>query len=658
MRTLIAIALLVLVGSGTSWGDDHGNSPLAATPIATDGQLITACIEDAGDMDYFLFHATAGRTYRISTSHPTAEMDSLLYLIEPAGQGILAVDDNSGGETNARIVWTCTQSGIHFLMVRHAQATTGTGCYGLTVSIAQLDDHGNDRLSATPLASGVTAAGYLEETGDVDVFMIQVVQGYEYSIRFTSPGEDSSLSAQVFANGSTAPLATMISRGVTQTDTLDAAASEPLFLFIQSESGEPTGSYIVTIEKGDYADDHANDAAFATPIPVEWTEILGSLEVAGDVDWFQLDARQEAEYTFDLASTNGPGGIKVSIHGPDGQLLQESANTVSGGATQLLWQAPETGTYFLEISSTNGAGIYQLSVSSTLQLESIATYNPSGYSLDIAIVGDMAYLVVGTKGLLILDVSDPADPFEVGSHSTNGYAQAVAVSDHTAYVANRSEGVTLIDVSDPSRPVQIGVFDTPGSAHSITIYNDLVLISDQRGGLQIARIQSDRALVAVSAIDTKGYPAAIAIADPYALVAVGDAGIEIIDLSNPNTPASIGHLDLSGDASDIAVYGHLAYVATGYRGVRIVDVAIPAVPVEVGWISTTGEAIGVLISGSTLFVAEKTAGMSAYSLLDALEPQLIAQVDTPGEATAIAVRNGYVYVADRQEGMLIVQLLQ
>ncbi len=658
MRTIIALLLAALIGSVACWADDHGNSPLAATPIPTDGVLVTACIEEAGDMDYFLFHATAGRTYRIITSHPTAEMDSIVYLIEPDGQGILAVDDNSAGDSNARIIWTCTQSGIYFLMVRHAQATTGTGCYGLSVSIAQLDDHGNDRLSATPLSSGVTAAGYLEEAGDVDVFMIQVAQGYEYAVHFASPGADSTLSALVYANGSNVPIASLSSHGATQTETMAASASEPLFVFVQSESGEPTGSFILTIEKGGYADDHANTAASATPIPVEWTEILGSLEVAGDVDWFQLNARREAEYTLVLASTSGSGGVRLAIHGPDGQLLQESASTISGEPLELAWQAPETGTYFVEISSDTGAGIYRLSVSSTLQLESIASYNPSGYSLDIAVADDLAYLVVGTKGLLILDVGDPADPFEVGSHSTNGYAQSIAVNGKVVYIANRSEGVTIIDVTDPSRPSQIGVFDTPGSAHSLTIHNDLALICDQRGGIQIARIQSGGSLTAVSAIDTAGYPTAIAVLNQLALVAVGDSGLQIIDLSIPDAPITIAQLDLSGDASDVAVYGSLAYVATGYRGVHIVDVDDPQHPTEVGWIGMAGEAVGVLISGSTLFVAEGSEGMSAYSLLDPLEPQLIAQVDTPGEATAIAVSNGYVFVADRQEGLLIVQLLQ
>ena len=655
MRASAIIALLILIGSVICLADDHGNSPLAASPIEADGVLITACIETAGDMDYFLFHATAGRTYRINTSHPTEEMDSMLYLIEPDGQGILAVDNNSGGETNARIVWTCTASGIYFLMIRHAQATTGTGCYGLSASIAQLDDHGNDRFSASPLLSGVTAAGFLEEPGDVDVFMIQVSQGYEYSIEFSSPGEDSLLSAVVFRNGSTESLASLLSNGTTQLDTIEAAASEPLFFFIQSDSGESIGSYILTVEQGGYADDHANSAASATPIPIEWTEIQAVLEVPGDVDWFQFSARQNTDYTFTLNSIVEGIGARLSIHGPDGQLLHEAQ---PGELVEFQWQAPETGTYYLEVSSVSGSGGYQLGITSTLKLEAIGSYNPSGYSLDVEVVDDIAYLVVGTKGLLIIDVSDPADPFEIGSHSTNGYAQAVAVNGTTVFVANRSEGVTVIDASDPSRPLEIGAFDTPGSAHSITVHDDLILISDQRGGLQIARIQANHTLVAVATVDTNGYPAALVILNQVAFVAEGDAGLETIDLSDPTAPISIGRLDLPGDASAIALYNDLAYVATGYRGVRIIDISNPETPAEIGWISTAGEAIEVLISGSTLFVAERTEGMSAYSLLDPVLPQLIAQIDTPGEATAISVLNGYVYIADRQEGMLIIHLLQ
>ena len=105
MKTLSALVFLLLVGFA-ALADDHGDTPLAATPIEPDGTLVTGCVEEAGDMDYFLFHATAGRTYRATTSHSTDGMDSLLYLIGRDGQEILAIDNDSAGDVDARIVWT------------------------------------------------------------------------------------------------------------------------------------------------------------------------------------------------------------------------------------------------------------------------------------------------------------------------------------------------------------------------------------------------------------------------------------------------------------------------------------------------------------------------------------------------------------------------
>ena len=582
-------------------------------------------------------------------------MDSILYLIDRDGLGILAVDDNSAGDTNARIVWTCHTSGIYFAMVRHAQATSGTGCYGLSIFAVLLDDHGNDRLSATSLTAGVEMNGFLEGPGDVDVFMVQLDRGYEYSLQFLSKVEETSLTASVFGNGMTEPMLIVVSAGLSQVEAIPSSSTDTLFIVIEADDAD-TGSYELLIEKGGYADDYGNSAATATPIPTGWSQIQGNLEVVGDVDWFELRARQEADYTFVLSAMQPSSRLRLALRGADGMVLREASIAVSGEAVEINWQAPETGTFFLEVSSANGIDSYELKIASTLQLQALGRFNPSGYSLDVDVVGDIAYLVVGTKGLLVLDVSDPTAPFELGSNSTNGYAQALAVSGNTVLVANRSEGVTVIDVSDPSRPVMTGTFDTPGSAQSITVHEGLVLIADQRGGLQIARLQSGQ-LTAVSSVDTGGYPTAVAAMGSIALVALGDAGLELVDLAEPDEPVSVGHLDVPGDASGVAVFGQLAYVSTGYRGVRIVDVSDVASPIEAGWISTAGEAVSVLVSGNTLFVAERTEGVSAYSLVNPWEPQLVARVDTLGEATALAAMDGYIYVADRQEGMQIMQLL-
>ena len=53
MRTAAVVLVLCAVASMPLRADDHGNSPLVASPIDVGGGLLSACLETGGDMDYF-----------------------------------------------------------------------------------------------------------------------------------------------------------------------------------------------------------------------------------------------------------------------------------------------------------------------------------------------------------------------------------------------------------------------------------------------------------------------------------------------------------------------------------------------------------------------------------------------------------------------------
>ena len=59
---------------------------------------------------------------------------------------------------------------------------------------------------------------------------------------------------------------------------------------------------------------------------------------------------------------------------------------------------------------------------------------PRGNARGVAVSGNYAYVAVGDAGLLVIDVSDPANPRGVGGFDTPGFAQGVAVSGNYAYV--------------------------------------------------------------------------------------------------------------------------------------------------------------------------------------------------------------------------------
>jgi len=58
----------------------------------------------------------------------------------------------------------------------------------------------------------------------------------------------------------------------------------------------------------------------------------------------------------------------------------------------------------------------------------VSTYSAPGYISDIEIMDGKVYLADGYSGLVIVDVSDPANPMELGSVSTYGYMSRVSTN--------------------------------------------------------------------------------------------------------------------------------------------------------------------------------------------------------------------------------------
>lgn len=106
-------------------GDDHGNSPNAATnvgvPSTTNGR-----IERQGDSDYFRFQLSTMATLRIYTTGTT---DTFGHLLNSAGSE-LETDDDDGEGTNFLIIKSVA-AGTHYVRVR--QYDVGTGSYSLRV---------------------------------------------------------------------------------------------------------------------------------------------------------------------------------------------------------------------------------------------------------------------------------------------------------------------------------------------------------------------------------------------------------------------------------------------------------------------------------------------------------------------------------------------
>lgn len=653
MRLAVVLLVLCAVTSMPLWADDHGDSPLKASPIGVGGGLLSACLETGGDMDYFFFEAAAGRTYQLLTSHLDGGADTVLYLLDTDGIAILALDDDGGTDGGSRIEWAAPAAATYFVMVRHAQATTGTGCYALSVAALQVDDHGNDSLTATPIPAEGSLSGFHETPDDTDVFLFSPEAGYAYGILLEKTSGEGEARVDLLAGGTAKILTSAIANDGVARVTWVAETTEPRFLAVRAVGG--MGGYRITVSQEGYEDDFPSSAAASADLASLGLTVVGRLEVSEDEDWFRFRAREAGDYRLVL-SADGP--IRMTLVGLDGEAVLEETATVAAEGLELDWTAPGEGAYFVQLDSASGGVAYTLRLEATLQLEFLGRFSPLGYSFDVAASGDYAYLIVGTQGLFVINVSDPTEPIEVGSHSTRGYAQAIALEGDLVYVANRIDGLTILDVSDPMRPVEVGSLDTAGSAWDVRVSDGLVFVADSQAGLQIADVTRAGRPSSIGSHPTSASARGVFVDGGVAFVAMGDAGLELVDVSVPSAPSRLSVVKTFGEASDVVVSNDTAYVAAGYGGVRILDVGEPETPEEIGFITTSGEAIGLALVGGALYVAEATDGLSVYAVADPANPQRIAQFDTPGEATRVCVDEDRAYVADREEGLQIVGLLQ
>jgi len=117
--------------------------------------------------------------------------------------------------------------------------------------------------------------------------------------------------------------------------------------------------------------------------------------------------------------------------------------------------------------------------------ELVGFVDTPGEAFGVAVAGAYAYVADTTAGLRVVDVSNPAAPFEVGSYDTPGWAYGVAVAGSYAYVADFLDGLRVVDVSNPAAPVEVGSYDTPGAAYGIAVAGSYAYVADTTAGLEV-----------------------------------------------------------------------------------------------------------------------------------------------------------------------------
>jgi hypothetical protein len=187
---------------------------------------------------------------------------------------------------------------------------------------------------------------------------------------------------------------------------------------------------------------------------------------------------------------------------------------------------------------TDGGDIKVLDITDILNPVEVGQFDKSYYDIveqriidyyifNLYIHGDYlyasyTYLTQG-RGLGIIDISNPAEPFEVGYYISEGIYISKYLLDNYLYIGD-FDGLTILDVSNPATPIKISYLDIGNMVDGIHVSGN------------------------------------------YACITGYDVGIKILDISNPYEPIEVSNR-LVYDIQGFGIYDK--YILTRHRAYQI-----------------------------------------------------------------------------------------
>ena len=229
-----------------------------------------------------------------------------------------------------------------------------------------------------------------------------------------------------------------------------------------------------------------------------------------------------------------------------------------------------------------------------------------------------------------------------------GEALGVAMQGRTAFVAGASGGVIVVDVSDPANPRPINALGAAPYARNVAVAGGRLITADVQAGARVVNIgqPQEPPLEALA-----GIADARALAPLGDLLVVADAahGLWIVD---PVTRQTVGDLSIAGTTIDVFMADSLAYVNTSDIGVVAADLHDPAAPVDLGVVPASfgADAVAVddpfiyMVQSGTLVVESRLDGSGFPRYYNASGAYL----------QSIAIDDLYLYLPDVIGNVLIV----
>jgi hypothetical protein len=170
-----------------------------------------------------------------------------------------------------------------------------------------------------------------------------------------------------------------------------------------------------------------------------------------------------------------------------------------------------SGTYIVTVGSYSGDPDYisrdinvfsLINPGTPLRVGSFYQFDASGANVwsdssKVAVQGGFAYVAASTRGLLVLNLGNPAVPIYSGGYNSpvvNGYNK-IAVSGNFACVMNMEYGIEILNISNPFAIVLAGVYKPSGAIMDFVFDGKYLYVAEGTNGLKIIDVTAPAAPV-------------------------------------------------------------------------------------------------------------------------------------------------------------------
>jgi len=324
-----------------------------------------------------------------------------------------------------------------------------------------------------------------------------------------------------------------------------------------------------------------------------------------------------------------------------------------------------SGNYALIADIFRGLVVVDISnVANPIEIVSCDTVDGFGYGIEVE--WPYAYLADGHGGLSSFDITDYTTPFILDTLIVeNEYSHLSLMSafflNDIIFSAIMGLGLSVIDVSNPLDLQEIEQYNLGGEVGFMepSGYGNILTCPEHRQGLHIIDIRNPSEQREVAVYSNPSFIGSIEVYGNQTLIGNKFDGLRVLDISNISDIQCESFSDGISTMDDMEMLGSRVYSSEGNRGLAVVDIHNITTPLRMDYNCSSDQmmATSVLIDGRFVYLASSIGGLFVYEI--SLEDNVTFITSLPIElsypADMVQVSNT-IFIVDYYGGFFIIDV--